>query len=137
MATRPGGSGKTRLADQAQVAAVVAAALGIREQPGLPPAEALAQVLARRQLLLVLDNCEHVTGAAAQLCAGLVAACDDVRVLATSREPLRVAGEARYRLAPLTLPAPGGAAGRAAAGDRVGGGAGGGAWRAPGAGPDR
>jgi len=55
VATRPGGSGKTRLADQAQVAAVVAAALGIREQPGLPPAEALAQVLARRQLLLVLD----------------------------------------------------------------------------------
>jgi len=95
------------------VAAVVAAALGIREQPGLPPAEALAQVLARRQLLLVLDNCEHVTGAAAQLCAGLVAACDDVRVLATSREPLRVAGEARYRLAPLTLLAPGDSAGAA------------------------
>jgi predicted ATPase len=79
----------------------------------LPPAEALAQVLARRQLLLVLDNCEHVTGAAAQLCAGLVAACDDVRVLATSREPLAVAGEARYRLAPLTLPAPGDPAGAA------------------------
>ncbi len=76
------------------MAAVVAAALG-------------------RQLLLVLDNCEHVTGAAAQLCAGLVAACDDVRVLATSREPLAVAGEARYRLAPLTLPAPGDPAGAA------------------------
>jgi predicted ATPase/DNA-binding CsgD family transcriptional regulator len=61
-------------------------------------------VLARRQLLLVLDNCEHVIGAAAGLCAGLLAACDDVRVLATSREPLRVAGEARYRLAPLPVP---------------------------------
>jgi non-specific serine/threonine protein kinase len=129
--TGPGGSGKTRLAgqvaqlvagrfadgawlaelaaarDPAQVAAVVAAALGIREQPGVPAAGALGRVLARRQLLLVLDNCEHVTGAAAQLCAGLLAACDDVRVLATSREPLRAAGEARYRLAPLTLPAPG------------------------------
>jgi predicted ATPase len=69
-------------------------------------AEALARVLARQQLLLVLDNCEHVIGAAAALCAGLLAACDDVRVLATSREPLRVAGEARYRLAPLTLPGP-------------------------------
>ena len=58
-----------------------------------------------QQLLLVLDNCEHVTGAAA-LCARLLPACDDVRVLATSREPLRAGGEARYRLAPLTLPDP-------------------------------
>jgi predicted ATPase len=70
------------------VAAVVAVALGVREQPGVPAAEVLARVLARQQVLLVLDNCEHVIGAAAQLCAGLLAACDDVRVLATSREPL-------------------------------------------------
>ena len=129
--TGPGGVGKTRLAgqvarqvagrftdgawlaelapvrDPAQVAAVVAAALGIPEQPGTPLAETLARVLAGQQLLLVLDNCEHVIGAAAELCAGLLAACDDVRVLATSREPLAVAGEARYRLGPLTLPAPG------------------------------
>ena len=126
--TGPGGAGKTRLAaqvarqvasrfadgawlaelapvaDPAQVAAVVAAALGVREQLGLPAAEALARALARQQVLLVLDNCEHVIGAAAALCAGLLAACDDVRVLATSREPLRVAGEARYRLASLALP---------------------------------
>ena len=128
--TGPGGAGKTRLAgqvakqvagrfadgvwlaelapvrDPALVPAVVAAALGVREQPGLPAAGALARVLARQQLLLVLDNCEHVVGAAAELCAGLLAACDDVRVLATSREPLRVAGEARYRLGPLGLPDP-------------------------------
>ena len=71
----------------------------------------MARVLARQQLLLVLDNCEHVIAAAAGLCAGLLAACDDVRVLATSREPLRVAGEAGYRLAPLTLPGPGDTAG--------------------------
>jgi len=126
--TGPGGAGKTRLAaqvarqvasrfadgawlaelapvaDPVQVAAVVAAALGVREQLGLPAAEALARALARQQVLLVLDNCEHVIGAAAALCAGLLAACDDVRVLATSREPLRVAGEARYRLASLALP---------------------------------
>jgi predicted ATPase/DNA-binding CsgD family transcriptional regulator/transcriptional regulator with XRE-family HTH domain len=126
----PGGTGKTRLAvevarqvagrfadgawmvelapvrDPALVPAVVAAALGVRDQPGVPAAKALAQVLARRQLLLVLDNCEHVAGAAAQLCAGLLAACDEVRVLATSREPLRAAGEARYRLGPLSLPDP-------------------------------
>ena len=92
--------------DPAQVASAVAAVLGVREQPGVPAEEALARVLAGQQLLLVLDNCEHVIGAAAQLCAGLLAACDDVRVLATSREPLAVAGEARYRLAPLSLPGP-------------------------------
>ena len=128
--TGPGGAGKTRLAGQVarrvagrfadgvwlaelaltrdpeQVASVVAAALGVRDQPGVPAAEALARVLARQQLLLVLDNCEHVIGAAARLCAGLLAFCDDLRVLATSREPLAVAGEARYRLAPLSLPGP-------------------------------
>ena len=80
--------------------------LGVREQAGMPAADAVARVLARRQLLLVLDNCEHVIGAAAELCATLLQACDDVRVLATSREPLRIAGEAAYRLAPLPVPGP-------------------------------
>jgi predicted ATPase/class 3 adenylate cyclase/DNA-binding CsgD family transcriptional regulator len=126
--TGPGGSGKTRLAgqvarrvaarfadgawlvelgpvqDPAQVASVAAAALGVREQPGLSAADAVARVLARQQLVLVLDNCEHVVAGAAALCARVLAAADDLRILATSREPLRVAGEARYRLAPLTLP---------------------------------
>jgi predicted ATPase len=97
--TGPGGSGKTRLAgqvarraaagfadgawlaelapvrDPAQIASVVFAALGVREQPGVPAEEVLARVLARQQLLLVLDNCEHMIGAAAALCAGLLAAC--------------------------------------------------------------
>ena len=136
--TGPGGVGKTRLAgevaaraagqfadgvwlaelavvrDPAQVPAVVAAALGVRDQRGLPLADALARALARQQLLLVLDNCEHVIGAAAGLCAGLLPACDDVRILATSREPLAVAGEARYRLGPLALPGPDDPAGAAA-----------------------
>ena len=126
--TGPGGSGKTRLAaevvqraecrfadgawlaelapvaDPTLVPLVVAAALGVREQAGGRAAAAVARVLAGQQLLLVLDNCEHVIGAAAGLCAGLLAACDDVTILATSREPLAVAGEARYRLAPLALP---------------------------------
>ena len=128
--TGPGGAGKTRLAgevarqiaarfadgvwlaelapvqDLAQVPGVVATALGVRNLPGAAQVDALARVLARQQLLLVLDNCEHVIGAAAELCAGLLLACDDVRVLATSREPLAVAGEARYRLGPLALPGP-------------------------------
>jgi predicted ATPase len=122
--TGPGGAGKTRLAaevakqvvgrfadgvwlaelaavqDPAQVPTVVTTALGIPDLPSVAAADALA----RRQLLLVLDNCEHVIGAAAELCGRLLLGPDDVRVLATSREPLRIAGEARYRLGPLTLP---------------------------------
>src|SRR5262249_52115658 len=90
--------------DPAQVAAAVAASLGIQEQPGLPVEQALAQVLARQQVLLVIDNCEHVIGAVAERCAGRRAAGDDGGVLAASREPLAVAGEARYRLGPLSLP---------------------------------
>jgi predicted ATPase len=85
----------------------VAAALGIRDLPAVAVADALAGALARRQLLLVLDNCEQVIGAAAELCGRLLLGADEVRVLATSREPLRIAGEARYRLGPLTLPEPG------------------------------
>jgi predicted ATPase len=129
--TGPGGAGKTRLAsevarqvagrfadgvwlaelaavtDPAQVAAVVGTALGLRDLPSVAAEDALALALARRQLLLVLDNCEHVIGAAAELCGRLLLGADDVRVLATSREPLRIAGEVRYRLGSLTLPDPG------------------------------
>ncbi|HEY6294027.1 MAG TPA: NB-ARC domain-containing protein, partial [Streptosporangiaceae bacterium] len=128
--TGPGGSGKTRLAvkvakhvihrfadgvwliqlapvaDPALVPSAVAAMLGIREESGTPAAEALARVLARQQVLLVMDNCEHVIGATAELSARLLLAADDLRILATSREPLQVAGESRYRLAPLTVPDP-------------------------------
>jgi hypothetical protein len=92
--------------DPAQVAAAVAAALGIRELPSVAAADALAHALAGRQLLLVLDNCEHMIGAAAELCGRLLLGANDVRVLATSREPLQIGGEARYRLGPLSLPDP-------------------------------
>lgn len=126
--TGPGGVGKTRLAvaaaraaagwfpdgtffvglstvaDPARVASEVAASLGVREVPGRPTGEVLAEVLAPRQLLVVLDNCEHVLDAVAKLCGELLNADDDVRILATSREQLWVGGEARYRLTPLALP---------------------------------
>jgi predicted ATPase/DNA-binding CsgD family transcriptional regulator len=129
--TGPGGVGKTRLAgevtrrvadrfadgvwlvelaavtDPARVPSAVAAALGIRERPGVPVADSLAGVLAGWQVLLVLDSCEHVIAAVAGLCEGMLLAADDVQVLATSREPAGVAGEARYRLGPLGLPGPG------------------------------
>ncbi len=137
--TGPGGAGKTRLAlevarqaadrfadgawlvelapvqDPEQVPGVVATALGVREQVGVPVTVTLAQVLARQQLLLVLDNCEHVLERAAGLCAELTAACDDLRILATSREALRIGEEARYRLGPLAVPDPDDLAAAAAA----------------------
>ena len=133
--TGPGGVGKTRLAgevaaraasrfadgawlvelagvtDPARVPSAVAGVLGVRERPGVPMSDSLAAVLARQQMLLVLDSCEHVVAAVAQLCGALLPAADDMRVLATSREPVGVSGEARYRLPPLALPAPGDEAG--------------------------
>jgi predicted ATPase len=82
----------------------VATALGLRQPEGMSIADALAERLSRQQLLLVLDNGEHVLDAAAQLSAALLLAADDIRILATSREPLGLPEEARYRLPPLTLP---------------------------------
>ena len=84
--------------------AAVAVALGIRQPSGASIVESLAAVLARQQLLLVLDNCEHVAGAVAELCGALLPTADDVRVLATSREPVGIDGEARYRLPPWPCP---------------------------------
>ena len=93
------------------VPAAVATSLGIQQGGGASVMEALADVLAARQVLLVLDNCEHLIDAVAALCATLLPAADDMRILATSREPAGVAGEARYRLTPLSLPDPALAAG--------------------------
>jgi predicted ATPase/DNA-binding CsgD family transcriptional regulator len=98
-----------RVGDPALVPAVVAEMLGLQLAPGV----ALAEALAGRQLLLVLDNCEHLADAVARLCNAVLRAADDVWVLATSREPLGVAGEACYRLPPLALPEPGDPAGAA------------------------
>jgi len=132
--TGPGGVGKTRVAaevarrtagrfadgvwlaelasgsDPALVPAAVCTALGVHQVPGAAVTDALVTALARQQVLLVLDNCEHVLPAVAELCERLLPAADDLRILATSREPLGVAGEARYRLPPLGLPASGGRA---------------------------
>jgi non-specific serine/threonine protein kinase len=126
--TGPGGTGKTRLvtelarqvegtfpdgawfvelgaaAEAAQVPAEVMSALGVQQDSGRSPLDVLAEVMAPRRLLLVLDNCEHVLAAVAELCAVLLARADEVRILVTSRERLSVAGEAQYRLAPLGLP---------------------------------
>jgi predicted ATPase/class 3 adenylate cyclase len=124
----PGGAGKTRLAlqvaadqveriadgvwlvelaalaDPALVPQTVVSVLGVREEPGRPLLAALLAALGTKRLLLVLDNCEHLIQACAELAAGVLRACPGVRILATSREALAVAGEAVWTVPPLSLP---------------------------------
>ena len=125
--TGPGGIGKTRVAiavaaqvreeyahgvcfvalaathDPALVPGAVARAFGVRESGDRPVAEILEAVLQDRHLLLVLDNLEQVVGAGPWL-AHLLAACPRLTALVTSRAPLRVTGEHRYEVPPLTVP---------------------------------
>ena len=124
----PGGIGKTRLAnrlagqlatgssggaclveladisDPALIGLRVAAALGVREEPDRPVTETLTDALRQRQLLLVLDTCEHLIGPVAEFAQRLLADCPSVRIVATSREPLRIRGETVWRVPPLALP---------------------------------
>ncbi len=124
----PGGAGKTRLslelarevaADHDAVHFVelaehregpldvrLAAATGIREEPGTPILETVTRQLTGR-VLLVLDNCEHVRAEAAELAYALLAQCPGVRLVATSREQLGLSGEVIFTLGGLTTPAPG------------------------------
>ena len=92
------------LADPALVPRAVAAALGVREAPGRSIEATLAAALQSRRLLLALDNCEHLVPACAALAGALLAACPGLRVLATSRQALGVAGEAIWPAPPLGLP---------------------------------
>jgi predicted ATPase/class 3 adenylate cyclase len=93
------------LADSALVAQTVATALDVREQAGRPVFEALADFLRARQLLLVLDNCEHVLDACASLADGLLRQCPRVKILASSREAFGIVGETTYPVPSLSLPA--------------------------------
>ncbi len=122
----PGGAGKTRLALQAaaeaapddgvwmvdlapladpeRVTQAVATVLNVREEPGRPVTGALAESLRDKDLLLILDNCEHLIGAVAVLAQALLQSCPRVRLLATSRERLGIPGERVYAVPTLTLP---------------------------------
>src|SRR5918999_3081411 len=126
--TAPGGVGKTRLAlevasavrrqfpdgvilveleqvaDPALVANTVGAAVGLPEQPGRTPLETLISFLAPRQILLTLDNSEHVIEAIADLADALLHGCPHLRILATSRERLGIEGEVVMPVPPLTVP---------------------------------
>ncbi len=126
--TGVGGCGKTRLAlevarsllddyrdavwlvelgpvvDPALVAPRVAAVLGIRETAEQSLAGVLASALRDRQILLIVDNCEHLLDACAHLIDGLLKACPDLKVLATSREPIGIDGEVAWRVPSLAVP---------------------------------
>ncbi|HST86691.1 MAG TPA: AAA family ATPase, partial [Kineosporiaceae bacterium] len=126
--TGPGGVGKSRLAlraaaerrrafqggvwlveltdlrDPELLDRVVAAAIGVTEHSGQPPLGTLIEWLGTERVLLLLDNCEHLLDACAEVTTRLLRACPGLRILATSREPLNVAGEMTLTVPPLTLP---------------------------------
>lgn len=91
------------VADEHLVPGLVASALGIREQQGTRISDRLVGQARDSHVLLVLDNCEHLRAAVAELAAGLLAAAPGVRILATSREVLGVPGETVYPVPPLGL----------------------------------
>ena len=127
--TGAGGSGKTRLAlevardligsypdgvwlvelaplsEPRLLAQEVAGALHVSERPGESLTDALVDALGEKEMLLVVDNCEHLVEEAARLVDALLASCPYFRVLATSREPLGIGGEAIWQVSPLSLPA--------------------------------
>jgi predicted ATPase/DNA-binding CsgD family transcriptional regulator len=92
------------LADPSLVPQVVASTLGVREQPGHSLTETLSDYLGSKKLLLVLDNCEHLIEACAELAEALLRSCRELRVLATSREALSITGEVAWPVPPLSLP---------------------------------
>ncbi|WP_433207360.1 protein kinase domain-containing protein [Nocardia sp. CA-107356] len=94
------------LHDEPLLVDVVAAALGLRNQGTRPMLEVLIGYLSARELLLVLDNCEHLIEAVAELTDSLLRACPDVRILATSREALGIGGESVFAVPPLGVPDP-------------------------------
>ncbi len=93
------------VADRSLVPEVVAAALGVQRRPGMSPGESILAACKNRELLLILDNCEHLLDAAATLVEAMVRVCPRVCVLATSREGLGVSGERILVVRSLGLPA--------------------------------
>jgi len=128
MLAGPGGCGKTRLAlevasrmhdrfpdgawtvelasvaEPSLVPYTVAAALGVQEQPGQPLMSLVTKYLRSKDTLLVLDNCEHLLEPAAELSENILRTCPQVRILATSREPMNLEGEVTWRVPGMALP---------------------------------
>jgi predicted ATPase/class 3 adenylate cyclase len=93
--------------DQDAVPAAISQALRLAAQPGRPVLEALLDALALQDVLIVVDNCEHLIGGCAKTAEAIVRRCPRVHLLATSREPLGIGGERIYRVPSLSLPGPG------------------------------
>ncbi|HSH21959.1 MAG TPA: tetratricopeptide repeat protein, partial [Candidatus Caenarcaniphilales bacterium] len=126
--TGPGGVGKTRLVlevaarmvdeqrdgvwfvelgsvtDDSLVLQAIASTLRVKEQPGTPLLETLLAWLETRELLLVLDNCEHMLDTTASVTAALLRGCRSVKIAATTREPLGIVGERLYPVPPMSVP---------------------------------
>ena len=94
------------LADPRLVPLAVAATLGVKEDPGRPLLEALLRFVKERELFVILDNCEHLLQTCAGLATQLLQAGPQLRILATSREPLHVTGETTYAVPALAVPEP-------------------------------
>jgi non-specific serine/threonine protein kinase len=94
------------LSDPALLTQTILTELGVRGQPSGDALQVLIDSLSGRQLLLVLDNCEHLLDEVAALSAALLRSCPDLQILATSREPLRVVGEAVLPVPPMAAPEP-------------------------------
>ncbi|MBV8344837.1 MAG: adenylate/guanylate cyclase domain-containing protein [Candidatus Eremiobacteraeota bacterium] len=92
------------LGDPSLVVPTIATALGVREQPERPLFQTLLHYLTRKRVLLILDNCEHVVEEVARIADSVLRDCPEARLLATSREPLRIAGEHVYRIPSLGVP---------------------------------
>jgi predicted ATPase/class 3 adenylate cyclase len=92
------------LSDPELVAPTVASAIGVHEEPGHPVVETLVDTLQDRNVLIVLDNCEHMIVSSAQVAVSLLRSCPLIHIIVTSREPLNVSGERVYRVPSLTLP---------------------------------
>ena len=92
------------LRDGALLVEFVAAAMGVRDQPGRPLLDVLTAFLRAREALVVFDNCEHIIGDVAKLVDALLRDCPQLRIVATSREVLEVGGESVMPLAPLAVP---------------------------------
>ncbi|GEM_PF-2239227 len=94
------------LADAASLVRAISDEFKVADEPCCTPIELLVDFLKYKQLLLILDNCEHIVAAVADMAERLLIACPDLRVLATSREALRIPGEINWLVPPLTTPDP-------------------------------
>ncbi|TQC41885.1 protein kinase [Rhodococcus sp. WS4] len=95
------------LRDGSSLVDAIVGAMGLRDHSARPLRDVLVEFLAQRETLVVLDNCEHMVDAVAELTGPLLHTCPRLRVLATSREPLGLGGEAVLRVPPLAVPDPG------------------------------